>query len=335
MILICGGIADQMIEFMCARLDHMGYPYRLLDLARYPADYRIVVQFGSGASTGWIECDQWRLDIAAISGAYIRFPGANARIPPTGAEEKFAPLIYSECDAQLVALFEVLPCLVANRISSGYSNHSKPYQALLIRQYGLKTPPTLVTSDPEAAREFFDEHDGQVIYKSISSVRSIVRKLSKQQLTRLPLLRHGPAQFQALVSGHDVRVHTVLDHYFATQIELAAVDYRYAVLDGLSAEMSAVELPAAVADACVTLARDLDLLIAGIDLKRTEQGDYFCFEVNPSPGFLYYEQGAGQPISEALAQLLHQGRGAPLLHELLVPPAKTAGVTSVFERSVS
>jgi glutathione synthase/RimK-type ligase-like ATP-grasp enzyme len=279
-------------------------------LARYPGDYRLFVQFASCEPRGWIECDQWRLDLDDISGVYVRFPGIEARIPPTQVEEKFVPLIYSECDAQLLALFEALPCLVANRMVGGYSNHSKPYQALLIRQYGFKTPPTLVTSDPDAARKFFEEHDGQVIYKSISSVRSIVRKLSERHLTRLALLRHGPAQFQALISGHDVRVHTVFDHYFATQIESTAVDYRYAVLEGLSAEMSPVDLPPAVANACVKIARDFDLLIAGIDLKRTEQGEYFCFEVNPSPGFLYYEHGASQPVSTALAELLHQGRVA-------------------------
>jgi hypothetical protein len=307
MILVCGGLADQMIELMCARLNDMGYPYCLLDLAKYPEDYRLFIQFISCEPRGWIECDQWRLDLDDITGVYVRFPGAEARIPTRGVEEKFVPLIYSECDAQLMALFEALPCLVANRMAGGYSNHSKPYQALLIGQYGFKTPPTLVTSDHDAAQMFFEEHDGQVIYKSISGVRSIVRKLNERHLTRLALLRHGPAQFQALISGRDVRVHTVFNRYFATQIESTAVDYRYAALEGLSVEMLPIDLPPAVADACLKIAHDLNLLIAGVDLKRTEQGDYFCFEVNPSPGFLYYEHGAGQPVSTALAELLHQG----------------------------
>ena len=49
------------------------------------------------------------------------------------------------------------------------------------------------------------------------------------------------------------------------------------------------------------------MLFTGIDLKETPDGEYYCFEVNPSPGFLFYEQGTGQPISKALADLLHQG----------------------------
>jgi glutathione synthase/RimK-type ligase-like ATP-grasp enzyme len=66
-------------------------------------------------------------------------------------------------------------------------------------------------------------------------------------------------------------------------------------------------LPDNVARACHNLAQSLDLLIAGIDLKETPDGDYYCFEINPSPAFIYYEMGSGQPISAALADLLNRG----------------------------
>jgi glutathione synthase/RimK-type ligase-like ATP-grasp enzyme len=71
--------------------------------------------------------------------------------------------------------------------------------------------------------------------------------------------------------------------------------------------MEPTEVPAAVGQACLRLARRLDLVLAGIDLKHTPEGEYYCFEVNPSPGFLYYEQHTGQPISAALAELLRNG----------------------------
>jgi glutathione synthase/RimK-type ligase-like ATP-grasp enzyme len=83
------------------------------------------------------------------------------------------------------------------------------------------------------------------------------------------------------------------------------VDYRYAHLDGLNVAMTPVTLPAAVKAACLRAARDLDLLFAGIDLKETPDGEYLCFEVNPCPGFIYYERHTGQQISAALADLLN------------------------------
>ena len=175
-------------------------------------------------------------------GVYVRFLGPEGRLPPQGDPDAAAALQF-EADAGLMALLEDLPCPVVNRIGGGMSNNSKPYQALLLRRAGLKVPTTLVTSDPAAARAFQAEH-GEVIYKSASGIRSIVRRLGPDQLARLAFLRDGPAQFQAFVPGRNVRVHTVGDAVFATRIETEAVDYRYAHLDGLDVAMTPVTLPA-------------------------------------------------------------------------------------------
>jgi D-alanine-D-alanine ligase-like ATP-grasp enzyme len=43
------------------------------------------------------------------------------------------------------------------------------------------------------------------------------------------------------------------------------------------------------------------VFVAGIDLRRTTDGRWVCFEVNPSPGFVYFDDGT---ITEALADLL-------------------------------
>jgi glutathione synthase/RimK-type ligase-like ATP-grasp enzyme len=71
--------------------------------------------------------------------------------------------------------------------------------------------------------------------------------------------------------------------------------------------MEPTGLPDSVAAACMKVAREFGLLFAGIDLKETAEGEYYCFEINPSPAFLVYEQLSGQPISRALAELLPMG----------------------------
>ena len=73
------------------------------------------------------------------------------------------PSLYAECDAGLTALLESLPCPVVKRLTRAMSTNSKPYQALRIRRCGLRTPLTLITSDPEAARQFYEERAGQVV----------------------------------------------------------------------------------------------------------------------------------------------------------------------------
>lgn len=303
MILVCGGLADGVTELVCARLQHCGFPYRLLDLAHYPTGYSVVWHWTDSGPVGTIAGPDWVFDIDAITGVYVRFVGPEGRLPPQG-DPGAATALQFEADAGLVALLEDLPFPVVNRIGGGMSNSSKPYQALLLRRAGFTVPATLITSDPSVALAFQEEY-GELIYKSASGIRSIVRRLGPTQLARLEFLRNGPAQFQAFVPGRNVRVHTVGDAVFATRIETDAVDYRYAHLDGLDVVMEPVILPDAVKTACLRAARELGLTFTGIDLKETPDGEYVCFEINPCPGFTYYERRTGQQISTALANLLN------------------------------
>ncbi len=307
MILVAGGIADTVTELLCSRIEDCGYPYRLLDLGHYPAGHGMDVTWTDGRLTGHIRGPDWQLELEAISGAFVRFLGAEGRTPLAGLSAAQANELQLGADTALMLLLDNLECPVVNRMGGGMSNNSKPHQLLLIARAGLIVPPTLVTNDPAAVRAFDAEHDG-LIYKSISGIRSVVRRFGQAQMERLDLLRHGPAQFQAFVPGNNVRVHTVGDQLFATRVRTEAVDYRYARRDGLLLEMEPTDLPPSVAAACQRVARDLGLLHAGIDLKETPNGEWYCFEVNPCPGFVYYERHTGQPISLALAELLHSGR---------------------------
>lgn len=60
----------------------------------------------------------------------------------------------------------------------------------------------------------------------------------------------------------------------------------------------------ALAERCLRLAHALGLAVAGIDLKLTPDQQVYCFEVNPSPAFSYYEAHTGQPIAQAIARYL-------------------------------
>jgi glutathione synthase/RimK-type ligase-like ATP-grasp enzyme len=306
MILVAGGIADKVTELVCSRLDACGYPYRLFDLGRYPAAHGMSVRWGDDIPSGSFSGPDWQLGTDEISGAYVRFLGAEGRVLPNDLPEPQASQLQLEADTALLYALDALPCPVVNRLGGGMSNNSKPHQLLLIARAGLEVPPTLVTNDPDAVHTFHARH-GQLIYKSASGVRSIVRRLDAEQLSRLVLLRNGPAQFQARIFGCNVRVHVVGDQLFATRIRSAAIDYRYASREGATVEMEPTELPPLVAAACLKVSRDLGLLHSGIDLIETPDHHWYCFEVNPCPGFIFFERGSGQPISLALAELLHAG----------------------------
>lgn len=251
-----------------------------------------------------------RVSFGGIRGAYLRpvepelVPGL-AQLPATAPDRVHARTLHDT----LVAFTEVAPtvtgCRVANRLSAMGSNMSKPYQAQTVVRHGFSTPTTLVSDDPQEVLAFADEQ-GPLVYKSISGIRSIVTAFDPvRDQARLGQLRWCPVQFQARVAGPDVRVHVVGDEVFAALVDSDAVDYRYAGRQtGRDARLSAYPLPDDLATRCVALAADLELPFAGLDLKLAPDGRVFCFEVNPSPGFSWYETEAGLPISRALARWL-------------------------------
>jgi len=203
---------------------------------------------------------------------------------------------------------DIAPGRVLNRPSDMMSNHSKPFQAQVIRAAGFEIPETLITNEPAAARQFIEHvwaDGGDLIYKSVSGIRSIVQRVEKHDLARLDRIRWCPTQFQRHVSGTDIRVHVVGQTVVSVMITSDATDYRYAVQQtGIEPTIVGTELDANIRTLCIALARRLDLPLAGIDLRRTPEGRYVCFEVNPSPAFSFYEQRAGVSIASCIARYL-------------------------------
>lgn len=204
---------------------------------------------------------------------------------------------------------ELADCRVVNRACDMASNMSKPYQAQWISPL-FPTPPTLVTNAPGEALAFIRRH-GRVIYKSVSSVRSIVREWRPADERNLGRIRALPTQFQAYLEGTNIRVHVVGEKVFATEIASSAVDYRYAQRDGMETLMQPLELPPEILARCLELSRLLRLPFCGIDLKRTQAGDCYCFEVNPSPAYSYYQEHTEQPIADALVEYLAAAPASP------------------------
>jgi glutathione synthase/RimK-type ligase-like ATP-grasp enzyme len=156
----------------------------------------------------------------------------------------------------------------------------------------------LITNDWRHVR-YFKKKNRRIVYKSISSVRSIVTELVGVPHDNPPMA--VPVQFQEYVSGTDMRIHVVGSKLFATAILHDGVDYRELAA---KPKLVACNCPQSIAKACIALSRVLQLPFVGIDLRIATNGLVYCFEANPSPGYSFYEQHAGQPISAAVADYL-------------------------------
>lgn len=304
MILLCGIPSESSQARLAAALDELGAAYRFVN-QRQVRSSTIRLEHDGARVGGVLEHDGWRVALDEVTGIYLRFMD-DRWLPELAGEPDDSPARRaSRAFHDIVGQWaEIADACVMNRYGAMSSNFSKPYQAQLIAEHGFAVPETLVTNDPELVRAFVSEH-GRVIYKSISSERSIVEIVGERDLARLDAIRWCPVQFQAFVPGFDVRVHTVGDEVFATRIASAATDYRYAHRQtGEVATMTPYELGDELEARCVRLGAGLGLELAGIDLRLTPDGEAVCFEVNPSPVYSYYEAHTGQPMAAAIARYL-------------------------------
>ena len=108
------------------------------------------------------------------------------------------------------------------------------------------------------------------------------------------------------MSGVDYRVHVVGDDVYVCELVSEADDYRYVERQGAKVTRRQVDLPVECLDRCRALAAALGLPVAGIDLRRTPEGEWFCFEVNPSPAFSWFDAPDGR-IARRIAALLADG----------------------------
>jgi glutathione synthase/RimK-type ligase-like ATP-grasp enzyme len=310
MILLCGIPSESPLALVREQLEQLHIPYVLFNQRRFQ-DTELAFEIQDGRIKGLMRVDGAAYRLEDFQGVYTRLMD-DQMLPELKDEPQHSVMRQRSraLHATLTHWSEITPARVVNRAAPQGSNFSKPYQGQLILDEGIRIPETLITNDPELVRSFQERH-GRIVYKSISGIRSIVQSLEEKDLSRLGQIRWCPTQFQEFIDGTNVRVHVVGREVFATAVSTEATDYRYAQQQvGDSAQLTAIELPAELAEKCVRLAARLGLAFAGIDLKITPDDRVYCFEVNPSPAFSYYEANTGQPIAHALARYLAEGQNS-------------------------
>lgn len=198
--------------------------------------------------------------------------------------------------AAMSAWLELCPGIVINRPGHSNDNASKPLHELTLARRGFQVPASITTSDPTALREFVAT--GPAVAKPISGQRADCRMVSLHDLDAYDD-RSGPVHLQRHVGVSDMRVHVVREQMFALRIDSGGVDYRVES----EARFCDTDLPEQLADLIRHTTHELGLQFAGWDF-RVEQDSYWALEVNPMPGYSFYDTHHGGAISAALVRAL-------------------------------
>ena len=299
MILLYGISEDSPMSMVRDELNKAAANYLFLD-HRNIFNYSIEFSCSEdGADKAIINAPGISFDLSEVSSVYTR-PYNFMDYPQMQGRSLDDPTAVTAMgfEHQFMLCLDTSNAFVVNRSEPSASNNSKPYQLSVIREVGLNIPETFITNEPLAAAQFI-KTNADCVYKSVSGVRSIVRRVSESHYEYLDDVKWCPTLFQKFVPGENYRVHVVKGKVFTVRIESDNLDYRYG-----KTRMFVEELPSEIAEKCCTLTAALGLYFSGIDLMKTPDNDWYCFEANSSPAYSYFELHSGLKISTALAEML-------------------------------
>lgn len=291
MILVMGLYDEPVIEHVLAYLIVYKIPYVFLDERDCLKKYHINYEISSEGFFGEIDFGTWKVNLDDITGVYQRL----------GMKDEYTSIEESRQLESLHDFLNFFPKKVVNRPINAHSNGSKPFQYLSIISSGLKVPKTIIAKDKKSIIEFF-RFENSIIVKSISSIRSIVKNISKDDIPNNYVHWH---QYQNQLKGYNIRVHIIGNKIIPIKLETDYLDYRYAMSNKKSLKFISIELPKIINENCLKLMQILKLEFAGIDLfYETEKQEYYCFEVNTAPGYIWYESHSKIPITKYLLEYL-------------------------------
>lgn len=187
---------------------------------------------------------------------------------------------------------------------------------------GLRVPLTLITQDPKALRKFWDDCEGEVIIKPLStgylervkpSNDSLIytNALRLSDLRHTSMLRRCPTLFQErIIKSADIRV-TIIDQDLQA-VEMTAQDDGEARLDIRRNNMAdvthrPVQLPAKVSRQLRRLVTTYGLRFAAIDLLRDIDSNYVFLEINPNGQWAWLDLVGASNSRDPLIAALKQG----------------------------
>ena len=301
LVLILAEPDDEHALYVRDLLTDEGHVVRILNTAQYPADFAL--SYGPQSNSARIEFpDGQILDWNDIYSIYWRqFTGVGASVLP---DDEQAFIAENDSRSLVESMLFTLTGKWVNSYRAWRLHQVKPVQLAKVCSLNLEPaiiiPRTLLTNSSNELKGFA-RSAGQCIFKPVQG-GAHTRILTDEHLSEehLDNLQHAPVTIQQYIEGTDIRVFVAGRKVMACRIETDALDFR----EDPNVKIDPHALSREVADACIRIARALNLIWTGIDLRLTEKGEYFFFEANPSPMFLGFESQCRLPLTETLIDLL-------------------------------
>lgn len=301
--------ADSVIE----ELNRRQVPVVRLDPGDFPADISVAARLDNGGLRGRAKTRSRIMDLDRVRSVYWRRPRPYTASPGLGEQD--SRWCREEARYGLGGILASLPD--AHYVNHPWRNRDaeyKPAQLAAAARCGFDIPPTLLTNDEVAAREFARDH-GPIVYKPLRSTdyqNSDGRALTVwvEEVDSADL-NSGVAQtmhlFQKRVRAvADLRVTAVGEEVFTVRIDGSpGLDWRRHY-DALS--YSLIDTLPHLAKSVRQYLSAFGLVFGAFDFGVDQDGRAWLYECNPNGQFAWFPEPISGKIVTAVAdQLQHAG----------------------------
>jgi glutathione synthase/RimK-type ligase-like ATP-grasp enzyme len=340
---------DGHLSPVLVELGKRGLDVQVFDPGAFPETATVTVDSSSSGSSAVIRWAEQEIDLATAGSIWYRRPGKF--VLPEELLPNEDEWLRRECAAFVDGMFANTDALWVSDPHKIRRAELKTLQLRVARKLGFRVPDYIVTNDPDRARSFLTDHPAGVIVKGLRLPILLLddragmiytHLVTAEDAEQLDSVRYGPTFLQAFVpKARDIRVTVIGDEIFAAGIASmsvpeARIDFRVAEIMDLPHEP--VDLPPAIAAACLGIVRELGLQFGAIDLLETPDGDYVFLENNPNGQWYWVEALTGQPMAQAMAELLERGereRGhLPDSRKVFVPKEREPRVMPIGEQTI-
>ncbi len=303
-VLIVTNEEDVTADMVVVHLNASGVPVVRLDPADLTGGVALSGEFVHGAFRGHLSSAGRLVSVDGLRSIWMRRPGAAAARAAAPS-----PWLTEEAGQALYGMLRGCDVRWMNHPDAARRARYKPWQLRLAQRCGLPVPATLITTFPQAAREFAARYPDLVVKPvSGSHPQDPPRAVPTSRVAPdadFSAVAFGPTLLQRRVAKRaDIRLTVVGERMLAAAKVAdaeAEVDVRFAASN---APWQPVEVAPRVAKTVRAYMREAELAYGAFDFVEDADGTWWFLECNQSGQFGFIEVDTGQPISLSIAEWL-------------------------------
>ena len=234
-----------------------------------------------------------------------------------GMPKDLQDLVTDECEKTWDGLLMAHKGKVVNRPQNHFYANSKLDQIKFALENSMLVPDTIVTTDPNKLRDFYEKHRGNICFKLQKGAtiktpegNKIVytNKVTREQMENASLVSSHPSLFQEYIDKEfEIRIISTDKNSTGIVIhsqdsEISKIDYRRYDLENV--KYNHIELPKDVKSFCSNMLVHYGLHFGAFDFIYSKEGRYVFLELNPNGQWLWLQEQSGYDLTGEVAENL-------------------------------